>query len=195
MILIVLAMIMITAGCNLMDKKPSLPAGVTSVVQHSVDISFGDYTTETVYNNGKWFKSIGHFKNGNLFYETYVMRNDTTSIIHTISFYPSGKLLRTSMRVNNAVIMEQSFHENGQLSLERNSAAGYERAWDEDSKPFFENNDLRKNNRTIYAWYSNGQMKELSEVTDGERNGKWFQWDSLGRKTRNEVYKNGNIKK
>jgi len=190
-----MALLLVPPGCGSKEKKTSHPAGITTVVQHSVDISYGDYTTETFYNNGKWFKSIGHFKNGNRFYETYVMRNDTTSIIQTTSFYPSGNLLRTEMRVNNEVTMAQSFHENGQLSVERNVPAGYERAWNEDGKPFFENNDLRTNNRTIYSWYANGQMKELFELSGGERNGKWFEWDSLGNQTRSEMYVNGKRKK
>ena len=44
---------------------------------------------------------------------------------------------------------------------------------------------------TEIMFYHGSKKQEESDYLNGTRDGKWFQWDSTGKMTRNEIYQKG----
>lgn len=190
----VVMLILMMTGCSV---KESLPEGVVHYTATVTKAGIGEIRKEIYLKNSKPYQEFGFYKDGKRFFESYAGNLDTIAFTHTIAFYPSGELksLETIESDKNELISAYWYYPNGILQLRHNGESHIEELWDESgakqTEYFAPNSDIKK----ITNWYHNGQKKEESELLNTQRNGKWFEWDSLGHQTRKEFYVNGKVKK
>ena len=131
------------------------------------------------------------------YFESYTTKLDTVEFTHYIEFYPSGELkgFQTTQSDKNEITSGYAYYPSGIMQARNDGDRHIEENWDEkgakEVECFAPNSDIQK----ITRWYPNGQKKEEAELLNTQRNGKWFQWDSLGHQTRKEFYVNGKLKK
>lgn len=190
----VVLMTLLIAGCGAKEK---LGEGVVHRTETVVSGSFGEFRKETYLKNSMPYRTLAFFKDGKRYFESYTTRLDTISFNHYIEFFPSGEIKEFTTRESdkNEITSGFTYYPNGIMKSRINSDTHVEEYWDETGAKEAEflapNSEIKK----ITKWYHNGQEKEMSELLNTQRNGKWFQWDSLGHQIRNEIYVNGKLKK
>jgi antitoxin component YwqK of YwqJK toxin-antitoxin module len=119
-------------------------------------------------------------------------------IAHYIEFYPSGDLkeINTTQSNMDELVSGYKYYPNGKIKSQYSGNTHIEEDWYEtgmkEAEYFSPHSQIMK----ITRWYQNGQKKEETEMNDGgKRNGKWFEWDSLGHQTRKEFYAGGTLKR
>jgi antitoxin component YwqK of YwqJK toxin-antitoxin module len=189
----VLIVLMLT-GCGV---KESLPEGVVHRTEMVSSPIFGEYRKEIYSKNSKPYQVFGFYKDGRRIFESYTTRLDTVEFTHYIEFYPSGEVrgFETTQSDKNEITWGNAYYPSGIMQSRFDSDTHIEEDWDEtgakEDEVFAPNSDIQK----ITKWYHNGLKKEEAELLHTQRNGKWFQWDSLGHQTRKEFYVNGKLKK
>jgi antitoxin component YwqK of YwqJK toxin-antitoxin module len=190
----VVLIVMMLAGCGV---KEELPEGVVHHTEIKTKAGIGEIRKEIYLKDSKPYQEFGFYKDGKRFFESYAGNLDTIEFTHSIEFYPSGELkkLETSESDKNELMSAYWYYPNGILQLRHNGETHLEEVWDasgaKQTEYYVPNSDIKK----ITNWYHNGQIKEESELLNAQRNGKWFEWDSLGHETRKEFYVNGKLKK
>ena len=189
----VVLMTLLVVGCG---AKEELGDGVVHRTETVSTKNFGEYRKEIYLKNGKPYQLFGFYKDGKRYFESYTTRLDTVEFTHYLEFYPSGQLkdFQTCQSDENEIVWGNAYYPSGIMMSRYNIDTHIEEDWDEtgakEDEYFAPNSDIQK----ITRWYHNGQKKEEAELLNTQRNGKWYQWDSLGHQTRNEIYVNGKLK-
>jgi len=158
------------------------------IVKKEVTLNGERIMAEEFYHDGLRIKELGRFRDDTLAYERFY-RSGGRSTDSARSYYRSGTIRMIIVSNDTARVSLKSYYENGTLEAEVDSASSKE-YYDDGSKKF---EALMKHHQIylVTKWYRNSSKKERSEWWNDQRNGQWIEWDSTGRITRNEKYKNG----
>lgn len=185
----------IISGCTVRRQNDVPREGVTVTTEHVTNSPIDSYKKVTYAKNSQPFKELGYFDNGDRLYEAYYARKDTLRFTTLIQYFRSGDLASVSITDGNRLITRYSYYPDGEIQSRYNGYTGVEENWNNDGKLQKLIEYDGKNPKRVTQWHANGTMSELSEWHNEHRNGKWFQWDTLGNQTRKEMYAMGKLKK
>ncbi len=187
------------AGCLPNGNDEGLKPGVTVKTEMQNDPEFGKIRVTTT-TAPRTFKSLAFYESGDLCYESYGTYLDSVGIMTYNSFYPSGEIRSSMIREGvppHYWMRSYAYYQNGQVKERYDTERSLKETWYEDGRresvSHIPADDPTFAPDWSSAWYRNGQIKEESEWKNGKRDGKWFQWDSLGHQTKREFYKNGTL--
>ncbi len=126
-------------------------------------------------------------ENGVLTHESTYKNGEVTGPYK--GYYPSGKILNEGMLVDNNEVGEwKTYFENGQLKAQDNYNAGIfvgpYKVWYENGQLKQEGtyNEAGKVDGPIVMFYENGKPLAKGQYLNGNKTGKWFEWDEKGKK-------------
>ena len=157
---------------------------------HSLE--YGDISVERYYRNGKNVKAFGFYKDGTLKSEFYATDNTGYSSKY-ISYDPDKKIETRSLKWFEGEVKHYLYEEyfpNGKPRRREGTKLSKWEYYDENGEPtlFY----LRNGERiTEVTFFPGSRKQEESDFYKGKRDGKWVQWDTTGKQTRNEIYQNG----
>jgi antitoxin component YwqK of YwqJK toxin-antitoxin module len=153
---------------------------------------YGDISLERYYRNGMNVKAFGYYKDGTLKSEYYVT-DQSGNASKYISYYPNRQVETNSitwLENGKKQFVYEEYFPDGTVRRREGSQIPKWEYYDENGDPtvFY----LKDGERTTEIMYFPGSRKqEESDYLNGIRDGRWQQWDSTGRQTRDEVYKDG----
>ncbi len=155
-------------------------------------LKYGDISVERYYRNGKNVKAFGFYKDGSLKSEFYLTDNSGNASKY-ISYYPNKQIETRSLKWMEGPVkhfLYEEFFEDGRTRRREGTNVSTWEYYDENGDPTMMY--LRNGERiTEVLFFPGAKKQEESEFFNGKRDGKWIQWDTSGRKTRDEAYKNG----
>lgn len=155
-------------------------------------VEYGDISLERFYRNGLNVKAFGYYKDGSLKSEYYVTDKLGNSS-KFVSYYPNQQVEIHSMswlEEGKKHFLYEEYFPDGTVKRREGSQIPKWEYYDEQGDPtvFY----LKDGERTTEVMFFPGSRKQdESDYFNGKRDGRWQQWDSTGRQTRDELYKEG----
>lgn len=179
-----------TSGCKIRTISDGKPPH-NGVFKREIENSpFGKLTSEEHYVDGQLRYVKTKYDNGNTAYERFIT-DGIRQYDSNVSYYRNGQLQTAFSFDGDKVLQLKEYYENGSLKGLSDTTM---------SEEFYENG--HKKTQTLFRggqvikiskWFSTGKPKEAADWWKDKRNGQWKEWDSTGKQTRNERYKD-NIK-
>lgn len=155
-------------------------------------VEYGDISLERYYRNGLNVKAFGYYKDGTLKSEYYLTDKSGNSSKY-VSYFPNRQIETHSMswlENGKKEFFYEEFFPNGKVRRREGSQIPKWEYYDENGDPtvfYFKEGDMT----TEVMYYPGGRKQDESEYRSNLRNGRWQQWDTTGRLTRDEVYRDG----
>jgi len=125
---------------------------------------------DDTYREGRLIVSRARFADGTPAMEMVSEWGDPM-VIRSRYHHPNGTMMRQSRYENDTLMTEDEWYPDGMQRL------------------MFRRRPDRS--ETVVRWHRNGIRSDESEWFANERNGRWTQYDTTGRRTRNERYRDG----
>ncbi len=171
-------------------KKKNVPNYTKLETIHS--LQYGDISVERYYRNGANVKAFGFYKDGSMKSEFYLTDNTGYSS-KFISYFPNRQIETKSIKWIEGDVKHfiyEEYFENGKTRRREGSKIDKWEYYDEIGELTMIN--LHDGDRTTETmFFPGGRKQDESEFLKGQRDGHWYQWDSSGTQTKNELYTNG----
>jgi antitoxin component YwqK of YwqJK toxin-antitoxin module len=190
-IAVALVVVMIvSAGCKVRRISDGKPPHDGVVKKEVKDPRYGTMQAEDHYRDGRLYYSRGFYSGGTTAFERFWHPNEFV-VDSTVSYFPSGKMSSVMISSDNLILSFREYFEDGATRIVSDTSRNDE---------FYHNGTksctiLFRNGmaESIERWYENGRRMELSEWKNDQRHGKRFEWDSAGRQTVKEFYRQGTL--
>lgn len=182
---------MLTAtGCTVRRISDNQPPKNGTISREIQDHVFGPIDMVETYKDGHLIRKVGTFKNGVTAYD-YHLRNGEREVDSLVSNYPSGQRRFVMILKNDVILSNQEWYEDGAVKVLSDSVL---------IREYYSDGTLRS--RTTMAqgsvvstesWYPGGRRWEFVEWKNDQYHGMFRMWDSTGRLTVDERYRNGTL--
>lgn len=166
-LLALVVVIVVMDGCRVYRRIPE--NGVAYSKRYNFvlrsELEFEDHFVDRVL-----VRSVAIHPNGKKAFEMTTDQGDPVTM-RMEYYYSSGQKMRESIYIADTLVAENEWYADGMKRL--NFALE------------------SKRHQSVVRWHNNGIKKEESEWTGNTRNGRFIEWDSSGRRIRNEMYRNG----
>lgn len=193
--LIIIVGVIFTIGCTVRQQQESPRDGITVTTEQVTNSPSDSYKKVTYSRDSLPYKELGYFDNGNRMYEMYYSRIDTQRIAAFINYFRDGELASMNIIDGDRIVARYAFYPDGRIQSRHDGFRGIEEVWNQHGKLQKTIEYAGKNPKRVMQWHANGTIAEVSEWHNENREGRWFQWDSLGNQTRKERYAMGKLKK
>lgn len=164
---LILVIVMLLYGCRIYRKIPE--NGIAYSERYN--IVFRDVLdVEDHFVDGRLTRSLAYHANGIVAVDMRSNGGNPDSV-RTDYYYSNGQKMRETLLISDTLMLENDWYDDGMQRLSFVLGAN--------------------NYQLVRRWHANGIRSEESEWRGNKRNGKFIEWDSSGRKTRNESYHHG----